>query len=907
MPDWKPEIRAQLAALKLSLTRELEIVEEVAQHLQDRFDELVAGGASEQEARDLALQELQGDVLARGISRVERSLPPNPVVLGAGKASHLDNLWRDIGYGWRMLIKDRGFTAVAAATLALGIGANTSIFSVMNKFLLRPIPVEEPSQIVALNNGLTKGESMPIFSYANYRDLRDGSDVTTGLIAYETVPASLSSGAINDRVWGYLVSGNYFSVLGTRAVLGRLISVDDDSEAGAHPVAVISYPCWQRRFGGDQGVVGRDVLVNGRDFTIIGIAPPEFIGLELSYVPEIWFPLMMQSEFKPLMPGPAKGSRAWLEDRSVMSVFVAGRLRSGVTVTQAETALKKVAANLAKEYPRENDGMSICLSRPGVWGGFGRGWLLGFSGVLMGVAGLVLLLVCTNLANLLLARGVDRRKEIAVRLALGARRNRVVRQLLTETLLLSLPGGALGLVLAFGLVRLPARFTASLPLSLTVDIDWRVLSFSLTISFITSAVFGLLPALQSTRPDLVRGLKDETVFLGYRRSRLRGGLVVAQVALSLVLMISAGLVLRGLVRLQEADFGFNPRQAVKLSVDLDLQGYARERGQLFQQQILDRVRVLPEVEAAGVGNFIPPDPHVMTATIRIEGKPPPGPGETLRCGTASASPGYFEALGMRLVRGRDFLESDDEKSVRVAVINETFARRSWPGEDALGKRFTLSDRADAPIQVVGIVRDAKYRRLAEEPMSFAFLPLRQSYKGLTTLVVRTSGQEALVITASREAFHQLDPHLPVFDVRSLSQHVRSALLPALTAAAMLGGFGALSLVLAATGIFGVTSYSVSQRTHEIGVRMALGAERGDVLNLLLREGMALVLLGMLLGLAGAVALARLMSNLLSGVGATDVTTFAGISVALIVVSLFACWLPANRATRIDPMEALRYE
>jgi putative ABC transport system permease protein len=806
-----------------------------------------------------------------------------------------------------MLVKDRGFTAVAAATLALGIGANTSIFSVMNKFLLRPLPVEEPSQIVALNNAPAKGHAIPIFSYANYKDLRNDSDVTTGLIAYEPVPASLSSGGSNDRVWGYLVSGNYFSVLGTRAVVGRLISVNDDSEAGAHPVAVISYSSWQRRFGGDRSIVGHDVLVNGRAFTIIGVAPPEFIGLELSYVPEIWFPLMMQNEFKPLMPGPPKGSRGWFEDRSVLSVFVAGRLKPGVTVAQAETGLKRVAAHLATEYPREIEGMSISLSRPGVWGGFGRGWMLGFSGVLMGVAGLVLLLVCTNLANLLLARGLDRRKEIAVRLALGARRNRVVRQLLTETLLLSLLGGALGLVLAFWLVRLPARFTPSLPISLALDIDWRVLSFSLAITFVTSAVFGLLPALQATKPDLVRGLRDEAVLLGYRRSRLRGALVVAQVALSLVLMISAGLVLRGLERVQDTDFGFNPRHAVKLSVDLDLQGYERERGKLFQQQLLDRVRVVPGVEAAGIGNFVPPDPHVMIVTILIEGQPPPGPGETSRCGTASTSPGYFQALGMRLVRGRDFCDGDDEKSARVAVINETLARRSWPGEDALGKQFTLSGRGDSAIQVVGIVRDAKYRRLGEEPMAFAFLPIKQSYSGLTTLVVRTSNQDALATAVSREAFRQLDPHLPVFDVRSLNQHVRSALLPALMAAAMLGGFGALSLVLAATGIFGVTSYTVSQRTHEIGVRMALGAERRDVLKLLLTEGMALVLFGIALGLAGAVLLARLMSNLLSGVSATDATTFAGLSLSLIAVSLFSCWLPANRATRIDPMEALRYE
>jgi predicted permease len=902
MRDWKPEIRAQLEALNLPPARELEIVEEIAQHLEERFTELVAAGASEQEAQGLVLAELGQDLLARGLRTVERSSHSNPLILGAEKANRWDNLWRDIGYGWRMLTKHRGFTAIAALTLALGIGANTSIFSVMNKFLLRPLPIEEPSQVVALNN-----TEIPIFSYANYRDLRERSGATTDLIAYEPVPASLSSGGINDRVWGYLVSGNYFSALGARAVLGRLISTDDDREIGAHQVAVISYSCWQRRFGADRTVVGREVLVNRLPFTIIGVAPQDFIGLELSYVPEMWFPLTMQNGFKPIMPGPAKGSRAWFEDRSVLSVFVAGRLKPGVTVAKAETQLKEIAANLAKGYPRENEGMNIRLSRPGVWGGSVRGWLLGFSGVLMGVAGLVLLLVCTNLANLLLARGVDRRKEIAVRLSLGARRERVVQQLLTESLLLSLLGGALGLVLAFWLVHLPAKFRPSLPISLALDIDWRVLSFSLAITFVTCAVFGLLPALQATNPGLVSGLKDETVLSSYHRSRLRGGLVVAQVALSLVLMISAGLVLRGLVRTQDADFGFNPRHAVKMSVDLDLQGYNRERGQLFQQQIVDRVRSLSGVEAAGVGNFIPPDPHVMTAPILIEGQPPPVPGETARCGTASISPGYFQALGMRVVRGRDFLEGDDESSVRVAVVNEFMARRSWPGEDALGKRFTLSGRDDAPIQVIGIVRDAKYRRLGEESMPFAFLPLKQSYSGLITLVVRASTAESLVIAASRDMFHQSDPHLPVFDIRTMSQHVRSALLPALMAASMLGIFGALSLVLAATGIFGVTSYSVSQRTHEIGVRMALGARRADVLGLLLKDGMSLVSLGVALGLAGAAALARMMSTLLSGVSATDVTTFAGISLVLIAVSLLACWLPANRATRIDPMEALRYE
>jgi predicted permease len=461
--------------------------------------------------------------------------------------------------------------------------------------------------------------------------------------------------------------------------------------------------------------------------------------------------------------------------------------------------------------------------------------------------------------------------------------------------------------LAFWLVHLPGRLTPSLPLSLTLDIDWRVLSFSLVITFVTNAVFGLLPALQATKPDVVSGLKDESMLSSYRRSRLRSALVVAQVSISLVLMTSAGLVLRGLTRMQQADFGFSPRSAFKMSADLDLQGYDRSRGLLFQRELLDKMRVLPGVEAAGIGNFVPTDPHVMSAPMLIEGQPIPKPGETPRCGTAAASPGYFQALGMRLIRGRDFAATDDEKSVRVAVINETLAHRYWPGTDPLGKRFTLSGRDDAPIQVIGIVRDAKYRRLAEEPMPFAFLPTQQSYSGLTTLVTRTVGEEAQVIAASREVFRQLDPHLPIFDVQTMSQHVRSALLPVLVAASMLGSFGALSLVLAATGIFGVTSYTVSRRTHEIGVRMALGAQRGDVVSLLLREGMKSVSLGIALGLAGAVALARMLSTQLTGVSPADVTTFAGVSIGLVAVSVVACWLPANRATRIDPMEALRYE
>jgi hypothetical protein len=380
MFDWKKQIGAHLAGLNLAPTRESEIVEELSQHLEDRFEELLAKGIPEEEARRSVLEELKGgNLLAQELQRLERPIRREPVELGAEKGNRLEGFYRDIGYGSRMLRKSSGFTVVAVLTLALGIGANTFIFSVMNKFLVRPLPVDEPARVVSLNNGPRKGQGSPVFSYANYRDLRDHSDVTTGLLAYEPVPASLNSDGINERVWGYLVSGNYFSVLGAQPALGRLILPEDDREVGAHPVAVISHRCWQQRFGGDPRLVGRGVLINGRTFTIIGVAPPDFVGLELSYVPEIWFPMMMQNEFRPLMPGPAKGSKAWLEDRKVMSVWIAGRLKPRVTVAQAEAALNAVASQLARDYPDEDQEMSITLSRPGVWGGMGRNCRIGFA------------------------------------------------------------------------------------------------------------------------------------------------------------------------------------------------------------------------------------------------------------------------------------------------------------------------------------------------------------------------------------------------------------------------------------------------------------------------------------------------------------------------------------------------
>jgi predicted permease len=823
-----------------------------------------------------------------------------------------DEMFQDLSYGYRMLLKNRGLTVVAIITLGIGIGANTAIFSLINKVLLRPLPVvAEQERVFAVNHTTKRGWVFSTFSYPNYRDMRDRNDVMAGLVAYEFAPANLSYDGINERVWGYLVSGNYFEILGARAAIGRLISPEEDRLPGAHPVAVISHRCWQRRFGGDPSVVGRELIVNGRDFTVIGVAPPQFIGLEISYAPDVWFPLMMRGEIRRNSAEPKESGRSWLENREGGELMVAGRLKPGVSLTQAEDALKTIAAQLEREHPNENEGKTIRLSTPGLYGDVGRRPVLAFSGVLMGVVALVLLLVCTNLANLLLARAMDRRKEIAVRLALGASRRRIVRQLLTESLLLSMCGGALGWGLAVQLTGAAGEFKAPMALSTELNMDWRVLIFAVAITFLTSAAFGLLPALQATRPGLVQALKDEALSLGYRRSWLRGALVVAQVAMSLVLMISAGLMLRGLQRSQYINLGFNPRQAVKLTVNLDMQGYDRERGEQFQRQILDRARALPGVRAAGVGNYIPPDLHVAVLAVKIEGRTEARGGETPLAGAASASPGYFQALGARLLAGRDFIEQDDERSLRVAVVNETFARSFWPEQNALdaavGKRFSLSGSDDSMIQVVGIVEDGKYRNLSEASRPFVFTPLKQSYNGLTTVVARTAVEEANAIAAIHRELQQLDPHLPIYDAKTLTEHLELPLLPARITASMLGAFGILSLFLSAVGVFGVMSYVVSRRAHEIGVRLALGAKPGAVLRLLLRQGMAPVALGVALGLIGALALTRLMSSLLFGVSPTDPLTFAGVALLLGAVAMLACYIPARRAMKVDPAASLRHE
>ena len=816
----------------------------------------------------------------------------------------MHGLSKDIRFAMRSLLKRPAFTAIAIVTLALGIGANTAIFSLVNTVLLRPLPVPNPKQIVSVS---LSGKTDPLlaFSYPNYRDFRDRNTVLSGLLVYRFAPLSLSREGGNERVWGYEVSGNYFDVLGVQAIKGRTFLPEEDRTKLTNPVIVISYGAWQRRFAGDPNLVGKEVVLNNHPFKIIGIAPEGFKGTEVVYTPELWVPASMLEWVEP--------GGQWLDNRQVGNFFAVGRLKSDVTAKNAEASLNLLAQQLAKEYPDTNEGQSVKLTPTGFIIPDLRNSVVSFTWILMAAVALVLLITCINVAGLLLARAGYRRREIAIRLAMGANRLRLVRQLLTESVLLSLAGGVIGFWLALWIINLLLALKPPIdfPLAVEVSVDWRVLLFALTVSLLTGVVFGLAPALQSTRPALTTALKDTSAQGGFSRSRLRSTLVVAQLALSLMILIGAGLVGRSLWELQTMNPGFDTRNAFKMSFDLGLQGYAQEKGQQFHRQVIERVQALPGVKSAAVASNIPLDLNYNSNNIYVEGQPLERGTNLPTAMVASASPNYFATMGTSVLQGREFTDRDTQNSELVGVVNETFVRRLIPdagsSAGAIGRRISFNAAKGPFVRIVGVVQDGKYFNISEEPRSFIWAPLTQGYASTATLVVRTTGDPQSVISSARSEIRKLDPNLPLYDVKTLKDHMRLSLFPARVAASVLGAFGVIALLLAAIGIYGVTSYSVSQRTREIGIRMALGAQLSDVLRLILRSGVKLTVLGVVIGLAGAFLLTRTLTSLLSGVTATDPATFLLVSVLLASVALLASYLPARAATKVDPLIALRYE
>ena len=814
----------------------------------------------------------------------------------------MSTLWQDIRYGMRRIAASPVFAIVAILSLALGIGANTAVFSLVNTVLLRPFPVEDPGSLAALHV-VGRQEALQAFSYPAYIDFRDRNQVLSGLYVSRMVAVSISKEGNNQRVFGYLVSANYFDVMGVKPFLGRMLTPEDDKTRLGSPVAVITHASWQSRFGGDPNIVGKTVLLNGHKFEIVGVAPPRFIGTDIIYKPEIWMPMTMLSWVEP-------GSN-WLDSRDTQNIFATGRLKPGVTYKEAQASLNLLSDQLGKDYPDYHEGQRIVLTAPGLIIPPVRGAFIAFTWVTFATVAMVLLIACTNLASLLLARASERRKEIAIRLAIGAGRFRLIRQLLTESMLLSIAGGILGVFLAQWILDLviAVRPPLNVPLTIDLGIDFRVLTFALFVSVITGLIFGMVPALHATKADLSSSIKTEATIGGFRRSKLRDALIVAQLALSLLLLIAAGLVVRALQQVRSLNPGFNPNGAMMMSMDLDLQGYDDPRGLTFARQMLDRTRALPGIESAAVTTLVPLSLSYNADGVLIEGEPEVRGANAPTAMNAQITSEYFKTMEIPILAGRSFNQTDTADSEKTIIVNEAFVHRFLKVdklEKAIGRR-TRSSSGEPWTRIVGVVGDGKYFSIGETPQPFVFFPLEQDFSGGVTLIFRTQARPETALKMVRDEVSKLDSTLPIYDAKTLNEHLSLSLFPARIAASLLGAFGVLALLLAAIGIYGVTSYAVAQRTREIGIRMALGADRRDLITMIVKHGAVLSALGLVIGVAAALAATRMMAAILYGVSATDLLTFVGVSILLTTVAIVSSFIPALRASKVDPVTALRYE
>jgi len=811
----------------------------------------------------------------------------------------MGSIFQDLRYGARQLWKSPGLTFAAVLCIALGIGANSATFSFARAFLWPNSMVKEPDRLVRIFVRWSTGMKYGSFSYPDYIDVRDKNDVFTGLVANSIMPFHMSAGDRNERIWGAVVSGNYFSELGVKPHLGRGLLVEDDQTPGANPVAVISHGLWQRRFGSDQGIVGKTMLLNTRSFTIVGVGPEGFYGTNTGLSQDIWVPITMTEQLGDTRRTITERGNHWIQG-------IIGRLKPGVTMAQADASINNLMTHLAQEYPNTNKGAGAMLYtesdaslHPSVRDGF-----VMFMRLMFGVVGLILLLSCTNVAGLLLARSASRRKEIGVRMALGADRFRLIRQLLAESLLLSLMAGGVGLLLGVFLTRLVRSFSppSDLPLRIDIDLDWSVLAFTFAVTVITGILFGLAPALAASKTDLVTVLKEGNPVQLAGASHLRRFLVAGQVALSFVLLIGAGLAVRSLQNARNLDLGFNPENQVVVALDLGLQQYDEAKGRQFIRSVRNHLATQPGIQAVGFSDGIPLSLSSTQRTVQPEGYAPPANLIYPAIDCATVDYGYFPAMGIGIVRGRGFAETDNVDAVPVIMINETFAKRFWPGQDPIGKHIRTAGKDGL---VIGVARNGKYFSLGEEPKAFFYLPLEQIHRASFYLHVRTSmDPESLIATVRREV-QALDDKLPLSDLKTMNAALGFALLPARMAAGIVSAFALLALFLAAIGLYGVIAYSVNQSIRDIGIRMALGAQTQDVLKLVIRGGMNITSIGLGIGLVIGLILTQLMKALLYGISPMDPLSYLTAIALLAAVAFLAMYLPARRAARVDPMIALR--
>jgi predicted permease len=811
----------------------------------------------------------------------------------------LDQFVRDAVYALRGFRRQPGFTAAVVVSIALGIAANATVFSLVNGLLLGELPVREPARLVTFN----EGRSM---SYPDYADYRDGAAAAfEGVAGYFVfVPASIGGAGQPERIFGQIVSGNWFSVVGVKPALGRGIVPEEDKVPGRDAVVVLSDSLWRRRFGADPSVVGRAILVNGQRFTVVGVTPPAFRGIDRGLIPEFWAPLAMHRQLMPDLGVNSAGDLTAARNNQWLTAV--GRLRPGVTRAQAAAAVNVIKNRLDDTYHKgdlQRKARPAVLTTAGGLHGELTRVAIGLMAVLMVVVGLVLLIACANVANLLLARAAARQTEIGIRMAIGAGRGALVRQLLTESLLLSLGGAAVGFLLAFAAARAISGFQLPLPLPIGFNFnpDLRVLAFTAALGVATGLVFGLAPALRATSPNLAASLKSGRAGLTRGRFAGRNLLVVVQVALSLVLLVGAGLFLRSLGTASSIDLGMKPDNILLMAVDPKLHGYSPERTRQFLDRLRDSVVAVPGVRSVSFLDSVPLSIGGTSFSFRPDEAKAEVDADVFMVGSR-----YFETLGIPLVRGRDFVHAD---AAGTAIINETMAARAFPGRDPLGRRLTAGKTA---YTVVGVARNSKSRTLAETPVNIAYLFLEAapeqvfSFYGISILV-KTPGNPRVLERTVREKIAALDPALAVFNAETMREHVDKSLFVPRLCAMLLGIFGAVGLTLATIGLYGVMSYSVRRRTREIGIRMALGARSGAVLGMVIRQGAWLTGAGLAAGMALSWALSRFAQSYLYGVSATDGLTFAAVPVALAVVAMIAVALPARRASRIDPIEAVREE
>lgn len=811
----------------------------------------------------------------------------------------MNTLWQDLRYGARMLMKSPAVTLVAIIALTLGIGANTALFSVVNSVLLRSLPYAEGEKLAIVWEHRKSGTGNPqnVINLGNFYDWKDQNSVFVDMAAFFDRNLNLTSDGEPEEIPGQIVTTNLFSVLGVNAFQGRTFDAEDGKPGGPN-VVVISHNLWQRRFGG-LDVVGRKIMLSNQEATIIGVLPPGIgwyvqKGSMISSPPDIWSPWQVANE---------------LRARQGRFARAVARLKPGVTMDQAQNEMNVIADRLEKQYPEFNTkwGVNVVPLRTQFTGEVRRPLL-----VLLGAVGFVLLIACANVANLLLARASSRRKEIAVRAGLGASRWRIARQLLTESVLLSLVGGAFGLLLAWwGTKALIALSPPGLMDLRNVAVSLPVLGFTFALTLITGIVFGLMPALEAARFDVNDSLKEGGKNLGggSRSHRLRNLFVVMQVAMALVLLVGAGLFMKSLSRLQAVDPGFNSRNLLTMRVSLPRRKYDSDPKVMdFFNRAVEQLRALPGVEAAGAINTLPfAGPHSGTS-LEVEGQPKSRPGERLTTGICVTDANYFEAMQIPLKRGRLFTEQEAKEMRHVVIVNETFVRKNLPGQDPLGKRVTIAMKdEDAPTEIIGIVGDTKHLGLDGETEAMAYWPTPELVYSSMTTVVRTQADPKSIASAARNVIHNIDPEQPIGELNTMEGLLAKSVAKSRFNAVLLAIFSIVALVMAAVGIYGVMSYSVQQRTHEIGLRMALGAQQSDVLRLIVKQGVVLGAVGVAAGLVASFGLTRLIVSLLFEVPATDIRTFAVVATGLFFITLLACYIPARRATKVDPLVALRYE